>query len=117
MLTLEYDPERGEAIPDGVVDVIVDTWVSMFTHAVRVEVHEIYSTENIFFAVKCAIAEGILSHEKVQFQFKLFQFQANRYGAIWPRPPGFLEQTARYSERTVRAATDKRKSERGVQDV
>lgn len=107
MLTVEYDPDSGEAVYDADVEAKVEKLIR-WTNG---DVTMVYATENVFAGVRCAIAEGRMNYAAVQFKFGDLVFQANRFGAINPWPRGFCDQTIDYSVRIAKAATKKYRAE------
>jgi len=109
LIFIEYDPHlSGAAWPDGQAlerALSIAEWAK----TIDADIHETYSTENIFYALRLLIANGTLPHDRILFVYQGHAFQANEYGAIRDWPEGFSDLTTRFSENIIRAAMQKRK--------
>jgi len=110
MITIKYDPNWGVAVRDGeveqrIADILWDT-----AH----DTYELeYATENIFHALRLAVADGRLDYRRIQFQFKNGILPVDQYGDLttnWPE--GFCDRSALVSRALMLTASRKRIADR-----
>ncbi len=107
MVTVEYDPIEGYPLRDGDVETTAQ-WI--IEDSIFGTQHYAYGTENIFFALRCAISNGRLNCNDIKY--RELEFHANHYGAINPWPSGFCGLLADYATRIGVNANNQRNFER-----
>lgn len=106
-IILEYDPEFPFSIPDGKIEEEVSDIISF--QQCGNNFLRIYGVENIFSAIRLAIAEGRLNHNGVFFTFRGKNYSLNEYGKMETWPDGFCDFNINNSEKILRAVMKKYK--------
>lgn len=73
-----------------------------------------YSTENIFVRIRLEIVLGNIDSTNIQFEYDFKPVHVNRFGAIIDWPNGFCDIVIDMSEKILRNALAKKKSERNI---
>lgn len=105
MVIIEYS-KNGHPISDFDLDNLVEAICNLSNAKL------IYSTSNIFFALKLAIVKRQIDCEKIKFEFNGQILNINKYGAIEDWPDGFADIDAKMCEKILMTAIGIRKQER-----
>lgn len=91
MITIEYCPLTGKAIPDGKVEIEYQDNIINNTQK-----YLSYSTGNIFSRIRLGIVKEEITHNSIRFFFNNEYLYPNRYGALLNWPDGFCDTTIKY---------------------
>lgn len=87
MLRITYDSLFGEAVADGRVETLVSLIAKI------PDFRASYSTENVFLALRLAVARGDIEHHNIVFVYKCQEIRISKYGFIEDWPKGFCDTT------------------------
>jgi len=102
MLTIEYDGENGECVPD----FAAEAWVlDAFANRKFVSV----GSELMFHAARVLVAEGKIPADQIEFWFKGKKLSHNPDGTLNAWEPGLCDTYSKFLGRLLRAAKLHRK--------